>query len=390
VATYPGGIFSQADVDPGDTLGSATPPHRTRENAVKNEVIAMQTELGVDPADLDDTTTVTLTPTTVKEKTDVLARRITDIIGAFDGAVSLTLTDVFGKFNNTTGHKHTGASGDAPKVPFTVREVDGTPSVEATILELPNGTLSNPSTGIARYTAAGGGGGGSLTVQEVDGTPSDTPTILQFPNGTLSVPTAGTILYTPAGGGGGGGGPAYTVPGSMTGWAWDVQGGSTITANTDAWDMTTNVADGIVHAFYQAYPTPPFTVVAGIKPPLMGTNFISAGIGFSQGTGRMYLFYIGMQDGFWYVRVDQWDAYNSFHSRLFNVVAYQNDVMLFKIEDDNTNTRFSIAHDLSGQWQEVYYDARTAWVAAADRLHYQMQASTACAGHSRLVHWDVS
>lgn len=681
MAEYPSAIHT-ADITPSPSnLGTAPVPHRTLHNNDEQEIEAIETELGENARQIDDTVTVTTTPATVKEKTDVLARRITDIIGTFTGAVALTLTQVATKFDATTGHKHTGAAGDAPRAdanklqgvdvsasaPTTndflkyngsawapavggggggastvhVQEVDGTPSVDAdtiifpnasvtdnldgsvsvalpggggssltiqevdgtpsgvpsilrlpngslsvagstytytpgvggagtiTIKEadgtpsaafdtliLPNGTLTNNGDGSATYTPAGGGGG-SLTVQEVDGTPSDTPTILQFPNGTLSVPTAGTMLYTPAGGGGGGGsglydayvhirderasgtnggdyttgatwqtrtlqtekadpsgiasvgsnqitlaagtyhiqarattqfsgvarlrlrditnsatlvlgdtngdnqgsggytqndslelsgrftltatttlelqmwaqysratygfgqaassgdvevfasvelwregtgggggggsGPAYTTPGSMTGWAWDVQGGSTITANANAWDMTTDAADNQIHLFYRSYPTPPFSVIAGIKPPLVAANYNAVGIAFQQGAaGPMYAFYIDNDGGDWWIRVDQWDSPSGFHARQFSRVASVRDVLLFKIEDDGTNTKFSIAHDLDYQWQQVYLDARTAWVAAANRIGFMMQGSTSQAARTRLVHWEES
>lgn len=66
-------------------------------------------------------------------------------------------------------------------------------------------------------SSGGGGGGGSLTVEEVDGSPTVAATKLKFPNGTLSVLGA-EATYTPAGGGGGGGAFAYssTAPGSPT------------------------------------------------------------------------------------------------------------------------------------------------------------------------------
>lgn len=47
--------------------------------------------------------------------------------------------------------------------------------------------------------AAPTGGGGSLTVEEVDGSPSVAATKLVFPNGTLGN-VSGTVTYTPSGG----------------------------------------------------------------------------------------------------------------------------------------------------------------------------------------------
>jgi hypothetical protein len=49
----------------------------------------------------------------------------------------------------------------------TVREVDTAPSVAATVLEFPNGTLTDQGSGVARYTPAAGGSGWSPGVTSV-------------------------------------------------------------------------------------------------------------------------------------------------------------------------------------------------------------------------------
>jgi len=41
----------------------------------------------------------------------------------------------------------------------TVREIDGSPSIDASILEVSNGTLSEPTPGVARITTGGGASG---------------------------------------------------------------------------------------------------------------------------------------------------------------------------------------------------------------------------------------
>lgn len=64
-----------------------------------------------------------------------------------------------------------------------VREVDGDPSIEAEILEVTNGTLSEPVPGVARVDT--GGGGASVTVQEEDGSPSVSVGTITVPNDSL-------------------------------------------------------------------------------------------------------------------------------------------------------------------------------------------------------------
>jgi hypothetical protein len=163
-----------------------------------------------------------------------------------------------------------------------------------------------------------------------------------------------------------------------------------VTANADAWDMLVPAAGTDFHGFYRAYPTPPFTVIAGIKPPLLGDNYVGAGIGIQQGSGNALVIYYGYTDGVWYCRVDTKPNMSGFGSRPFSAGAYPLDVALFKLEDDSTNIKLSVAHDLSGNWQQVYSAGRTAVVAAADRLHFLMQGSSVLAARSRLVHWVVA
>jgi len=73
----------------------------------------------------------------------------------------------------------------------TVREIDGSPSIDASILEVSNGTLTEPSPGVARITTGGGGDG--IRVREVDGTPDVDPcTEIIFPNGSI-ISVAGSV-----------------------------------------------------------------------------------------------------------------------------------------------------------------------------------------------------
>lgn len=74
---------------------------------------------------------------------------------------------------------------------LVVREVDGSPSINGTILEFPNGTVTNPSGSIVRYTPAAS----AITIEEVDGTPSiAAATTLRVQNTFLSNPSSGVAL----------------------------------------------------------------------------------------------------------------------------------------------------------------------------------------------------
>jgi hypothetical protein len=69
---------------------------------------------------------------------------------------------------------------------LTVREIDGTPSMTATVIEVTNAKLTDQGGGVARLDLSGGGGGGGLTIEEIDGTPSVAATTLKVTNGRLT------------------------------------------------------------------------------------------------------------------------------------------------------------------------------------------------------------
>src|SRR5262252_6917150 len=104
MATYPGALYTDTDVSAFDMLSTSTPPHRPRYNALKSEVIAIETELGVDPHVVDTAASITATPATVKEKTDVLATRVAELVGSFTGTVYLNQIALVALFDGTTGH----------------------------------------------------------------------------------------------------------------------------------------------------------------------------------------------------------------------------------------------------------------------------------------------
>lgn len=50
---------------------------------------------------------------------------------------------------------------------ITVREVDGSPAMTATVIEVSNGTLTDQGSGVARITTGGGGGGGGVAAAAI-------------------------------------------------------------------------------------------------------------------------------------------------------------------------------------------------------------------------------
>ena len=94
-----------------------------------------------------------------------------------------------------------------------VEEQDGFPSLRASKLILPDGSITDNGDGTADI--AFGGGGSALTVQDIDGTPTVSDvSIIRFSNGSVTDDGGGQV--TVATGGGGGGGGDVSGPGSST------------------------------------------------------------------------------------------------------------------------------------------------------------------------------
>jgi hypothetical protein len=78
---------------------------------------------------------------------------------------------------------------------FAVVVREGTANGGSVWLHTTTAAITLGTTALTFAEVGGGGGGGTLTVAEVDGTPSVSATTLQFPNGTLSDEGGGVARY---------------------------------------------------------------------------------------------------------------------------------------------------------------------------------------------------
>ena len=119
MATYPSGIYPPKDPTP-TTIRHATGgiSLATAYGDIEDEVVAIQTALGLDPKTIDDTATVG-TPTDVADYLDMTATRLKGIVGgvSWQTAVPASLTTLNDRFDTTTGHDHDGS--DSKTIPFT-------------------------------------------------------------------------------------------------------------------------------------------------------------------------------------------------------------------------------------------------------------------------------
>lgn len=141
---------------------------------------------------------------TIRDRLYVPAQRITGQIGG--GQVARGSTSAPGVVALSAATPHAlgtaapGSTGDASDA----GHIHAMPTA-ADVGAVPTGrtlTIGGVAYDLSADRTWAGGGGGSLTIEEVDGSPSVAATKLKLPNGTLSV--SGTeATYTPAGGGGG-------------------------------------------------------------------------------------------------------------------------------------------------------------------------------------------
>jgi len=113
---YPGAIDSFTDPTASDRLDS--PPHATLHADKHDAIEKIETELGVAPKTIDDTVTPTATPDSVAIFLDMVANILKSIKGVANWytVAAASIATIWAKFNATTGHAHTAAADDGPKL----------------------------------------------------------------------------------------------------------------------------------------------------------------------------------------------------------------------------------------------------------------------------------
>ena len=107
-ASYPNSIASLTNPSASTTQDTSGVEHDVVETKQNEEVVAVETELGTNPKSIDDTVTVSATPTSVANFLDMVARRLKDIIGtSWTTAVTRTLNALNTLFE--TEHSQAGA-----------------------------------------------------------------------------------------------------------------------------------------------------------------------------------------------------------------------------------------------------------------------------------------
>jgi len=167
---------------------------------------------------------------------------------------------------------------------LTVREVDGTPTeTPTTAIEFPNGTLTEPSAGVVRYTPSGGGGA-TISDGAFSGRPAGAEGDLNLPSDGYSIARKGASAWEPWG-------PVFplTKPPLVATWTWVNQGTATAVDEADSIYFATQTASGNnARALVRAAPATPYVVTACFYPLLTLVNSNSVGLCFRESsTGKL-------------------------------------------------------------------------------------------------------
>jgi hypothetical protein len=219
---------------------------------------------------------------------------------------------------------------------ITIREVDASPSVTATVLELPNGTLSDQGSGVARYTPAGGAGGNATTTSAYASPPSTPAT------GDLWLPNNGSSLYRYSGAAQAPWGPIFplTPPPAVSTLTWLNQGSATVDETNGGFYLYAPAAAGNnVKGLMIAAPAAPYTFTIAMLFHGHSVQYNAAGIVLQQDDGKLVVFHYGgtptpaLGD-------EKYSSATSWSGGYTSVACFSQQMVWLRINDNNTNRTF--------------------------------------------------
>jgi hypothetical protein len=391
--------FTDPDASAGNKLNSGGALNHDAQHGSANQAIeAIEAILGVTP-NVIASSTLDTTPETVGEKTDQLYRLIAEVKGlTWDAVQGMTIEDLIGLFDGTTGHTHDGTDGDGPAI----------------------------STGSHNHTASAGDGG-VLTAPEFDSflvldqiatpaTPASGKTLIYAKSDDKVYRLTDAAVETELGGGGGGGGggtvftdPYASPPGSpATGdqwwpedtdyyatydgadWIWYLQGHQITMPDNSLYSWHNQKSGGSIGSVdmtrggiyleggpdsgdsqifrVKTLPATPYTIEVRLDPNSINSNYTSWGLGVKNSSNDDFL-----EIGHYYqadilqLNVARGDDLGVTANNTIRAAA---DRMYrwFRITDDGTNRAYWVS-DEGYHWIKFYQHGHTADV-TPDRAYF--------------------
>jgi hypothetical protein len=165
----------------------------------------------------------------------------------------------------------------------TVRDQDGTPSISASTIEFPNGSVTDQGGGVARVST-GGGSGLSISEDTYANLPVGAEGDLHFSTDAPYLLRKGASAWTAFG-------PIQqvTVPPS-SGWSWDNQDGSSVDATAGELQFSSpqTGSSAELSVYYRSAPSTPYTITAliALAPCIGSGGYPGFGLCFGDSGGK--------------------------------------------------------------------------------------------------------
>jgi hypothetical protein len=183
-------------------------------------------------------------------------------------------------------------------------------------------------------------------------------------------------------------------------FGWTNQGGATLTDHNGSLTLRCPNNNGIAWRIAKlAAPSPPYTLIAALQffvpRDTSGSGNVQAGIILRQAsTGKFYDFSVNSQSltpqryG-----ANKWTDVNTFSATPFALAnpCFMGSVVWLKVEDDNTNLKFSLGFD-GIEFVQLYSEARGTFVTGGpDEIGIGINNNTTYSadGLLRLLHWST-
>jgi hypothetical protein len=274
---------------------------------------------------------------------------LSDVIG-YGTTASRPSAAIAGRlyYNTSTGRlqRDNGSGWDdaeaASSGTVTVREIDGTPSMTASVIEVTNAKLTDEGSGVARLDLGGGAAGSSITA----GTFASRPAA--GTSGDLYMPTDASIISEDTGSAWRNFGPIHllTKPPTVASGTWLNQGSATITEEKELLHLFLPKESVLnIRGMHWAAPATPYTITALISfNPIVVSQMMFGVLWRQSSDGKVITAHLETAVSSLLLNVYKWSSPTVFSASYVGLNWWQHRVWV-KLEDDGTNRKVHISTD---------------------------------------------
>jgi hypothetical protein len=259
---------------------------------------------------------------------------------------------------------------------------EGTANADTAWVLSTNGPLTLGTTSLT-FSQFNGGGGGSLTVREIDGTPSMSATVIEVTNAKLTDMGSGVARLDLSGGGGGGGfGATLVAPPLISTFAWVNQGSDTASDETGQLAIYGVAGDTQVRGLFKATPATPWILKMAFVPAFQSSSTFAGGPIYRQSSdGKLLTAWFTSGQ----INLSNFTSPSVFSSTLLTWSPVVVPALIWmKLQDDGTNRITSWSPD-GLHWTVVHTVGRTSFM-TADQVGIAVASSAIVSVYS----WEFS